>query len=241
MTLRCIIIDDEPLAVELLAGYVRRTPFLTLAGTFSSAIEAVRDIKEAQADILFLDIQMPTLGGIELARIVPPTTKIVFTTAFSQYAIDGYKVNAAGYLLKPISYDDFLATVAKLHDDMTNERPAGRLLQQPAGQRFIFVRSEYKLVQIRLDDILYIEGRKDYLRINLDGGTPAVDTLMNMRRMEEFLPAPEFLRIHRSYIVHMPKVSLIDSGHVTLGDTMLPVSESYKDSLTKSISSYIVN
>lgn len=236
MTLRCTIIDDEPLAVELLASYVRKTAFLSLAGTFSSAVEAVKEIKENKSDIVFLDIQMPELSGIEFARIIPKETKIIFTTAFSQYAIEGYKVSAVDYLLKPISYDDFLASVTKVYDMLNDQRKQ----QISFGERFFFVRSDYKLVQVRLDDILYIEGLKDYLRIYLDGAGRPIMSLMNMKKMEEYLPYPEFMRVHRSYIVHLPKVKVIDRSRIVFGDTYIPISESYKDNIMNNLQHYCI-
>lgn len=222
--------------MELLASYVRKTAFLSLAGTFSSAVEAVREIKENKSDIVFLDIQMPELSGIEFARIIPKETKIIFTTAFSQYAIEGYKVNAVDYLLKPISYDDFLASVTKVYDMLNDQHRQ----QISFGERFFFVRSDYKLVQVRFDDILYIEGLKDYLRIYLDGANKPIMSLMNMKKMEEYLPYPEFMRVHRSYIVHLPKVKVIDRSRVVFGDTYIPISESYKDNIMNNLQHYCI-
>jgi len=225
MTLNCIIIDDEPLAAQLLASYAQRTPILNLVGTYNSAVHAIRDIKEKKIDLLFLDIQMPDLSGLEFATLIPKHTKIVFTTAFSQYAVEGYKVDALDYLLKPISYEDFLRVVNK----------ASKMLEEQEKQvvydrdRFIFVKSEYKLLQIRLDDILFIEGLKDYVKIYLEDNQKYVMSLMNMKKMEENLPKPEFMRTHRSYIVHMTKVKLVDRFRIVFGNNFIPISDSYKD------------
>lgn len=226
MTLNCLIIDDEPLAVELLASYVKKTPFLNLCGTFNSAIAAIKEVKDNTPDVIFLDIQMPDLSGIEFARVIPSKTKIVFTTAFNRYAIDGFKVNAIDYLLKPISYDDFLKSANKVLEWFTMTRKHKSLRKN----RFIFVRSEYKLIQIKLDDILYIEGLKDYVRIYLENGKPIM-SLMNMKKLEEYLPTPEFVRTHRSYIVHMNKIDAVDRLRIVVGDTYIPVSESYKNNI----------
>lgn len=226
MTLNCLIIDDEPLAVELLASYVKKTPFLNLCGTFNSAIAAIKEVKDNTPDVIFLDIQMPDLSGIEFARVIPSKTKIVFTTAFNRYAIDGFKVNAIDYLLKPISYDDFLKSANKVLEWFTMTRKHESLRKN----RFIFVRSEYKLIQIKLDDILYIEGLKDYVRIYLENGKPIM-SLMNMKKLEEYLPTPEFVRTHRSYIVHMNKIDAVDRLRIVVGDTYIPVSESYKNNI----------
>lgn len=225
MTLNCIIIDDEPLAIELLASYAKRIPLLNLVGTFNSAVNAIKVIRENRIDVIFLDIQMPELSGLEFASILPKTARIIFTTAFNQYAIEGYKVNALDYLLKPISFEDFLRSAQKAQDWFMSQVK----LEVWNKDRFMFVKSDYKLVQIHFDDILYIEGLKDYVKIYLDNGRPPIMSLMNMKRIEEGLPSPEFMRTHRSYIVHMSKIRLIDRFRIVFGDQYLPISDSYKD------------
>ncbi len=224
MTLNCIIIDDEPLAADLLASYAKKTLFLNLIGVFNSAVEGVKAIRENRVDLIFLDIQMPELSGLEFAKILPKETKIIFTTAFSQYAIDGYKANAVDYLMKPISYDDFLDASNRALDWFQTTHQA----ENASTDRFIFVKSEYKLVKIMFDDILYIEGVKDYVKIYLNNDHKPIMTLMNMKKIEESLPKPEFMRIHRSYIVHMKKIDGIDRFRVVIGDAVLPISDSYK-------------
>ena len=224
MTLNCIIIDDEPLAADLLASYAKKTLFLNLIGVFNSAVEGVKAIRENKVDLIFLDIQMPELSGLEFAKILPMETKIIFTTAFSQYAIDGYKANAIDYLMKPISYDDFLDASNRALDWFQTTHQA----ENASTDRFIFVKSEYKLVKIMFDDILYIEGLKDYVKIYLNNDHKPIMTLMNMKKIEESLPKPEFMRIHRSYIVHMKKIDGIDRFRVVIGDAVLPISDSYK-------------
>ena len=224
MTLNCIIIDDEPLAADLLASYAKKTLFLNLIGVFNSAVEGVKAIRENRVDLIFLDIQMPELSGLEFAKILPKETKIIFTTAFSQYAIDGYKANAIDYLMKPISYDDFLDASNRALDWFQTTHQA----ENASTDLFIFVKSEYKLVKIMFDDILYIEGVKDYVKIYLNNDHKPIMTLMNMKKIEESLPKPEFMRIHRSYIVHMKKIDGIDRFRVVIGDAVLPISDSYK-------------
>lgn len=222
MTLNCAIVDDEPLALNLLESYVNKTPFLTLAGKYSSAVQAMKELPGKQVDLLFLDIQMPELNGLEFSKMVNPHTRIVFTTAFGQYAIDGYKVNALDYLLKPISYVDFLQAANKAVQWF-------ELLQQPKDEiDSIFVKSEYKLVQIELKNILYIEGLKDYIKIYEEGNTKPILSLMSMKAMEEMLPASRFMRVHRSYIVQKDKIRIIDRGRIVFGKTYIPVSDSYK-------------
>lgn len=227
MTLNCIIIDDEPLAADLLASYAKKTLFLNLIGVFNSAVEGIKVIRENRVDLIFLDIQMPELSGLEFARILPKETKIIFTTAFSQYAVDGYKANAIDYLMKPVSYDDFLAGANRALEWFRSIRQS----ENASDDRFIFVKSEYKLVKIMFDDILYIEGLKDYVRIYLTDGREPVMSLMNMKKIEESLPRPEFMRIHRSYIVHMKKIEGIDRFRVVIGDAVLPISDSYKTTI----------
>ena len=224
MTLNCIIIDDEPLAADLLASYAKKTLFLNLIDVFNSAVEGVKAIRENRVDLIFLDIQMPELSGLDFAKILPKETKIIFTTAFSQYAIDGYKANAIDYLMKPISYDDFLDASNRALDWFQTTHQA----ENASTDRFIFVKSEYKLVKIMFDDILYIEGVKDYVKIYLNNDHKPIMTLMNMKKIEESLPKPEFMRIHRSYIVHMKKIDGIDRFRVVIGDAVLPISDSYK-------------
>lgn len=234
MTLNCIIIDDEPLAASLLVSYAQKTPFIHLIGAYNSAVEAIKEVRSNQIDLIFLDIQMPDLSGLEFSKILPPETKIVFTTAFKQYAIEGYKVNALDYLTKPISYESFIAASNKALDWFHHIKK----IKQDDQDRFIYVKSEYKLIQIHLKDILFIEGLKDYVKFYLENEQPPIMSLMNMKTIEDNLPHPEFLRCHRSYIVHMPKVKLIDRFRFVFGDKFIPISERYKDNIQKYLESH---
>lgn len=226
MTLNCAIIDDEPLAAQLLQSYVNKTPFLQLTGVYNSAITAMRDLRTSPVNLLLLDIQMPELSGIEFAKILPKETYVIFTTAFPQYAIEGYKVNSIDYLLKPVSYEDFLRAT-----DKALQRVAAQVSHNDSLQeRFIYVKSDYKLLRIKLSDILYIEGLKDYVRIYMANGEKIV-SLISMKRMEESLPQPEFMRIHRSYIVNMGHVSVVDRNRIVFGSELIPVSDNYKEQL----------
>ena len=236
MRINCVIIDDEPLAAELLLSYAKRISYLNVKGTFNSAIAAMRELREHPVDLIFLDIQMPELSGLELARILPPQTRIIFTTAFNQYAIDGYKVNAMDYLLKPISYDDFLQACNKALEYITSQQI--HTTNKEKADRFIFVKSEYKLVRINLDDVLYIEGVKDYVKIYFANGDKPVMSLMNMKRIEESLPSPEFMRTHRSYIVNMMKVKVIDRLRIVFDKVYIPISDSYKDEVMSFLDSH---
>ena len=228
MTINCAIIDDEPLAAGLLKSYTEKTPFLNLIGTYGSALEAMKELRDHPVQLLFLDIQMPELSGIEFAKILPRDTKIIFTTAFQQYAIEGYKVSALDYLMKPISYDDFLKASNKALEWFA----VAQRQQATSQDRFMFVKSDYKLIRISLDDILYIEGLKDYVRIYLEDGTKVM-SLMNMKKLEDYLPRPEYLRTHRSYIVHMTKVQQIDRFRIVFGQEYIPISDSYKEEVQR--------
>ena len=225
MTLKCAIIDDEPLAAELLSSYVKKTPELNLVGCFNSAVAAMKTLREEPADLLFLDIQMPELSGLEFAHLLPQQTRIVFTTAFDRYALDGYKVNAVDYLLKPISYKYFMKTVNKVIN-LVNREHVCKILNQ---DKYIYVKSEYKLHRVMFDHILYIEGVKDYVKFYVENERKSILSLMNMKNLEDYLPQPQFMRVHRSFIVNTQKISQIDRGRIVVNDIYIPVSESYKE------------
>ena len=230
MTIKCAIVDDEPLAVELLASYVEKIPFLELCGKYNNATDALHGIGEQSVDLLFLDIQMPELNGLELSKMIPESTRIVFTTAFDQYAVDGFRVNALDYLLKPISYADFLDACNKALQwfqlTQQSEQPsAPRTEEEPTS---IFVKSEYKLLQINLDDIRYIEGLKDYVKIYTEQSPHPILSLMNMNAIEQMLPASRFIRVHRSFIVQKSKIREIERNRIVFGDVYIPIGDSYK-------------
>ena len=221
----CVIVDDEPLALDLLESYVRKTPYLELAGKYSSAVQALQALGGQAADLMFLDIQMPELSGLEFSKMLPPDTRIVFTTAFDQYALDGYKVNAVDYLLKPISYPDFLRATDKARHWYERAQSSSAREEEIDS---IFVKSEYKLVQVELRRILYVEGLKDYIKIYEEDNPKPILSLMSMKAMEDLLPAPQFMRVHRSYIVRKDKIRIIDRGRIVFGKAYIPVSDSYK-------------
>jgi two-component system LytT family response regulator len=229
MILSCFIIDDEPLALGLLESYVAKTPFLELTGKFSSAVAAVESVREAAPDVIFLDIQMGDLNGMEFARLVPEKSRIIFTTAFEQYALESYKVNALEYLLKPFSYSDFLLAANKaLQWQQLNEKAIAEKTQNTPD--CIYVKSEYRLLQIALSKILYIEGLKDYLKIYLEGEAEPVVSHITMKAMEEMLPTSDFMRVHRSFIVQKDKIKVVEHNRIVFGKTYIPVSDSYKES-----------
>lgn len=243
MILTCAIIDDEPLALGLLESYVKKTPFLNLCGLYSSAIEAMKALPDHPVDLLFLDIQMPDLNGLEFSRMVPESTRIVFTTAFGQYALDGYRVNALDYLLKPISYADFTEAVNKAIQwfelkQKAEEDPLGNT----AGKEleYIYVKSDYKLIQVELDKILFIEGLKDYIKIHLEYMARPILSLTSLKSMEEKLPAERFIRVHRSFIVQKQKIKIIEKGRIIFGKNYIPVSDSYKQELQNYVNKHII-
>ena len=228
MTITCAIIDDEPLAAGLLESYAKKTPYLELAGTYNSAVEAMKHLRENPVQLLFLDIQMPELSGIEFAKILPKDTKLIFTTAFPQYAIEGFRVNALDYLLKPISYNDFL----KATDKALEWFSVAQRQDIYRRDRFMFVKSDYKLQRVCLDDILYVEGLKDYVRFYLKNGDQIM-SLMSMKKLEEYLPKPEFLRTHRSFIVHLTETPLVERFRIVFNDVQIPISDNYKEDVQK--------
>lgn len=226
--LSCILVDDEPLALDLLERYVARTPFLDCRYRCHSAFEALQYLEYNTVDLLFLDIQMPELSGIELSRIVSRHSRIIFTTAFQEYALDGFRVNAIDYLLKPFNYEEFCRAANKARNwfGLTGWG-TGKSSSQEA---YIFVKSEYKLVKILLRDVLYFEGLKDYVKIWLIVSPKPVLSLMSLKVLESELPVQEFMRIHRSFIIALNRIQLVERGQVCLnGNVRITIAEQYRE------------
>jgi len=234
--IRCCVIDDEPLAAKLIANYVERTPFLSLQFVCNSASDAIRHILDDEVDLVFLDIEMPQIGGIEFARIIPPKVRVVFTTAYDRYAVDGFRVNALDYLLKPVSYEEFLASANRAMHSLA-EHPQQPTAPQAPRREFLIVKSGYKHVQIRISDILVVEGLKDYIKIYVEGQKRAILTLMSMKAIGQSLPADTFMRVHRSYIVNTACISVIDRNQVMVGTHTVPVSDTYRERFAQYIAS----
>ena len=306
----CIVVDDEPLAVRLMESYVAKTPFLSLKGSFTSGTAAYSFLQDNPVDLLFCDIQMPNLSGMDLSRMLPERTRIIFTTAFSEYAVEGFKVRALDYLLKPISYEDFLSAAMKakeyleLIDDKSlrqAQRPSGlvtepavsTLVTEPAVRRdspttevtepavrrgspttevtepavrrdspttevtepavstsvtepvevteqrkikSIFVKTEYRLQQIDLDRITYIEGLKDYVKIHLNNGTAPILSLMRLKALEDTLPKEDFVRVHKSFIVRLAAIEAIERNHILIGPSRIPIGDTYQTALYQALS-----
>lgn len=226
--IKCIVVDDEPLAVEMLATYIRKTPSLELAGTFTDPVQAVSAMAEIKPDLVFLDIQMPDLNGLELARLIPEDTRIIFTSAFRQYAFESYEVEALDYLLKPIRYQKFLEAVSKAEKWMANRPEKSR--------RSAFIKTDREYRNIEFDQILYVAGMKDYVLIYLASEPEPIVTHITLKAIEEKLPSDMFMRVHRSYIVALDKITAIDScGDILIDKISVPVSDSYRKEIEKHV------
>jgi len=223
----CVIVDDEPMALNLVEGYVEKTPFLVLKKKCSSAIEAMEFIKSEAVDLLFLDIQMPDLSGIEFSKMLPKETRVIFTTAFVEYALEGFKVEALDYLLKPFDYAEFLVAANKASSwfDLINGRQQNILSEE---KEFLFVKSEYKQLRIKLSDVLYFEGLKDYIKIWLKDNPKPILTLMSLKSLEDELPETQFMRVHRSFIVSLKNVETVERSQIIINNERITVSEQYK-------------
>jgi len=227
MKLKTIAIDDEPLALRLVSDYISKTPFLELAGSFDNPLDAIDYLSTQTADLIFVDIQMPDLTGIEFARSLEDSPKIIFTTAYEKYALEGFKLNAIDYLLKPFSYEEFLKAAQKARKQSELEANSSPSIE--ANSQFLFLKSEYKIRRINFNDILYIEGLKDYIKVYTTGEDKPVLSLNSMKSLEQKLPEDQFMRVHRSFIVNLNKIDIIERSRIIFGKTYIPVSDQYKD------------
>ncbi|MEE4260093.1 MAG: LytTR family DNA-binding domain-containing protein [Bacteroidales bacterium] len=229
--IRCIAIDDEPLALKQIAGYIDKTPFLSLMKTFESALQAINYFEDNEVDLMFVDINMPDLSGMDFVKSLNNPPKVIFTTAYSEYAVEGFKVDAIDYLLKPISYADFLKAAERAKERISPKITENT--QVESNEKFLFIKSEYKILRIILSDIRYIEGMREYLRIHIENQQPVM-TLMSMKKMEEFLPEETFMRVHRSFIVNLNKITTIERNRIVFDKKVyIPVSEQYKKAFQK--------
>lgn len=229
--LKCVIVDDEPMALNLVETYVEKTPFLKLLNKYSSAVDAMEFLKTENVDVLFLDIQMPDLSGLEFSKLIPKNTRIIFTTAFDQYALEGYKVEALDYLLKPFNYGEFLAAAYKAKEWFTlvNSKNISENSNSVKEKiEFLFVKSEYKQLRIKLSNVLYFEGLKDYIKIYLAGEPKPILTLMSLKSLQEKLPEGDFLRVHRSFIISLKHVEIVERSQIIINNQRITVSEQYK-------------
>jgi len=236
----CVIVDDEPMALNLVESYVEKTPFLVLKKKCSSAIEAMEFIKNEAIDLLFLDIQMPDLTGLEFSKMLPKDTRVIFTTAFDQYALEGFKVEALDYLLKPFDYAEFLAAANKANTWFKLVKGQNKSVLSEEKE-FLFVKSEYKQLRIKLSDVLYFEGLKDYIKIWLKGNPKPILTLMSLKTLEEELPETQFMRVHRSFIVSLNNVDVVERSQIIINEQRITVSEQYKSRFLEFINNNSLN
>jgi DNA-binding LytR/AlgR family response regulator len=226
MSLECIIIDDEPLAIDVIAGHISKTPFLELAAKFTHPVKAFEYLSESRIDILFIDIQMPDLSGLDLIHKLEYQPAVIFTTAFDQYALEGFKADAIDYLLKPVDYPEFLKAAEKAVKWIMAR---DRIITPKSDKEFLFIKSEHKIIRIDLKTIKYIEGMSEYVRIHRENAKPVM-TLLSLKSLEDQLPEDQYMRVHKSYIVNLSKISEIDGNTIVCGDkTAIPVSRLYKD------------
>jgi two-component system, LytTR family, response regulator len=229
--LRCMIIDDEPLPLELLSDYVQKTPFLQLQGAYSNPLEALTVVQSEPVDLIFLDIQMPEFSGLQFMQSLNHKCKVIFTSAYPDYAIQGYEFDVVDYLLKPVSFERFLKATTKALDNNCLPLPevAGlEPLTVSREEKVLFVKTDYKIVKVVLSDILYIEGLKEYISIHISQGK--VITLQTLKKMEDILPALQFTRVHKSFIVAIDKIDSIERNRIFIQKNIIPVGDTYKES-----------
>lgn len=241
MELKCIAVDDEPLALEMVSAFIRQTSFLSLVGQFENAIEALSYLNKHEVDLIFLDIQMPDLTGMELARVLEGNKRdrkprIIFTTAYNQFAIEGYKVDALDYLLKPFNYEEFLRASTKAYN-LANVSQTQEEEEEQA--EYLFLKVEYQLVKVMLKDIIFIEAYKDYVKVHLTNKPAPLLSLTSLKSLEDLLPAKQFMRIHRSYIVSLDHIQSITKNSVNMGHTTLTVSDNYKETFMAFVNKWI--
>ena len=227
MKIKTIAIDDEPLALTLVTDYIRKTLFLELTATFDNPIDAYEYLTHESVDLILVDIQMPDLNGIEFIRSLNSSPKIIFTTAYANYAIEGFKLNATDYLLKPFSYEEFLSAVKKALKQI--ELETNSMTTVEANNQFLFLKSEYKIRRINFNDIRYIEGLKDYIKVFITNEPKPVLSLNSLKAIEQKLPEEKFMRVHRSFIVNLEKIETIERGHIVFDKVYIPVSDQYKE------------
>lgn len=231
--IRVLAIDDEPLALQQLAAYIRKIPYLELVAECQSALEAKEILNQENIDAIFCDINMPDLNGMDFVKSLQMPPLIVFTTAYSEYAVEGFKVDAVDYLLKPFGLDDFRRAANRIQERLSATPKTAA--EEPTDDT-IFIKTDYRVVKIAISDIRYVEGMSEYLKIHLDSQPKPVVTLLSMKKMEEYLPS-HFMRIHRSYIINLKKIQEVNKNRVIMdADTYLPISDNYKEAFNNYLS-----
>lgn len=233
-SLRCIIVDDEPLARELLKSYVERTNGLQLDGCFESAADAVKLVMSGEIDLVYLDINMPLLNGIEFAKVIPSSTRIIYVTAYDRYALEGFRSNALDYLLKPVSYGEFLKSAGKALEWFAMRESYARKQAERIVSDTLTIKADYRLVKMKTDTIKYIEVRKDRLIFYRTEGED-ISSVMSMRDIEEILPANKFMRVHRSFIVNLSNVEVVERNRIVFGKEYIPISESRREEFLRRV------
>lgn len=229
--IKCIAIDDEPHALRQLSEYIEVVPFLSLEKAFESATEACIFLKENTVDLVFVDISMPDLNGIDFAKSLSKQIKIIFITAHSEFAYEGFQIDAADYLLKPISFTDFLRSVNKVNERYFRQNSSLPEIHQ--SRDYLFIKSEYRIIRINFKDIKYIESKREYVKIYLEGNEP-IKSLMSMKKMEETLPENIFMRVHRSFIVNLDKITIVERNRIVFDNKVyIPISENYGEKFLK--------
>ena len=227
--IRCLAVDDEPLALQQLVTYIEKVPFLELAGKCSNAVEAHAILQKEPIDALFCDINMPDLNGMDFIKSLAAPPLVVFTTAYAEYAVEGFRVNAVDYLLKPFGLDEFRRAANRLQERLTSEAQQQTASAVHADDDSLYVKTDYRVVRIQVSKIRYVEAMSEYLRIYVEGEAKPVITLLSMKKLEEWLP-DTFMRIHRSYIVNLQKVQEVNKNRVIMdSDTYLPICDNYKE------------
>jgi two-component system, LytTR family, response regulator LytT len=222
-----IAIDDEPLALQLVTGYIEKTPGLKLAGRFDNPLDAMEFLSKEVVDLIFVDIQMPDLTGLEFTRSLVNGPKVIFTTAYEKYALEGFRLDVVDYLLKPFSYEEFLRAVQKAQKLIKMEKGVSDHID--SNNEFLFLKSDYKIKRINFNNILYIEGLKDYVKVYTQNSANPVLSITTMKLLESKLPESKFMRVHRSFIVNLEKIDTIERSRIVFGRTYIPVSDQYKD------------
>ncbi|MEI8202006.1 MAG: LytTR family DNA-binding domain-containing protein [Bacteroidota bacterium] len=225
--LKVIAIDDEPLALQLITSYIKQTPFLELVDSFDSPTSTIEFLEHTHIDLIFLDIQMPDLSGTDFARMMKAGPKIIFTTAHAKYAIEGYKLDAVDYLLKPFSYNEFLNAAQKAKKQVELENKSNAELY--TNNEFLFIKSDYKIRRINFNDIIYIEGQKEYVKIFIKNEPNPISSIISLKTLETKLPETKFMRVHRSFIVNLDCVNTVERSRIVFGKVYIPVTDQYKD------------
>lgn len=228
MAIKCIAVDDEPPALQLVTAYIEKTPFLELQGAYNNPIEALEQAQKHRIPLVFLDINMPDISGMQLSRLLPESSKVIFTTAYEKYALESYRVAALDYLVKPFSYEEFLQAATRAREFFNVKE------DQEAAADFMFIKADYKLHKVYYNEILYVENIKDYVRIHLENGNKLM-SLMSLKSLEEELPS-NFMKVHRSFIVNLDAITTIERNRILFGKNYVPISDKYKDTFQQYIS-----